>query len=107
MKLSNIVVDCTNSNNNIRLISSTSTYTFCGNTNANNFEFSTTDSTFVAIQKFGTVQFSLQVQIFTGDITSCNPTPCQNGGTCAVSGTSYTCSCTSGYGGTNCENGKN
>jgi hypothetical protein len=33
----------------------------------------------------------------------CSPNPCQNGGTCAVTNSSYTCTCTGGYTGTNCE----
>ena len=33
----------------------------------------------------------------------CNPNPCQNGGTCNQQGQAYTCSCPSGYTGTNCE----
>jgi hypothetical protein len=35
----------------------------------------------------------------------CSPTPpCQNGGTCTNTTSTYTCSCTGGYYGTNCEN---
>jgi Notch-like protein len=33
----------------------------------------------------------------------CSPNPCQNAGTCAVNGSSYTCTCTDGFEGTNCE----
>ncbi len=33
----------------------------------------------------------------------CSPNPCQNGGTCAENGSAYTCTCTEGYSGTNCE----
>lgn len=32
----------------------------------------------------------------------CLPNPCANGGTCTVSGTSYTCACTAGFSGSNC-----
>jgi hypothetical protein len=36
-------------------------------------------------------------------VDPCSPNPCQNDGTCAASGSSYTCTCTGGYTGTNCE----
>ncbi|XP_046564355.1 sushi, nidogen and EGF-like domain-containing protein 1 [Haliotis rubra] len=40
----------------------------------------------------------------TSDTTdACSSTPCQNGGSCATSGSSYACTCLSGYTGTNCE----
>nr|XP_018667200.2 receptor-type tyrosine-protein phosphatase epsilon-like isoform X4 [Ciona intestinalis] len=32
----------------------------------------------------------------------CSPSPCQNGGTCSRGTTTYSCSCASGYSGTNC-----
>jgi hypothetical protein len=35
--------------------------------------------------------------------TVCNPNLCQNGGTCQPNGGSYTCTCPSGWTGTNCE----
>ena len=35
--------------------------------------------------------------------TACDNNPCQNDGTCAVSGNSYTCSCPDGYSGDNCQ----
>jgi hypothetical protein len=33
---------------------------------------------------------------------ACNPNPCQNGGTCQASGSGYSCTCASGWTGTNC-----
>ncbi|XP_060565868.1 secretory phospholipase A2 receptor-like isoform X2 [Ruditapes philippinarum] len=33
----------------------------------------------------------------------CDPNPCQNGGTCTVDGTDYTCSCTSQFRGRDCD----
>src|SRR5262245_32999946 len=34
----------------------------------------------------------------------CSPNPCQNGGTCKATGsTRYSCTCASGYSGTDCE----
>ena len=33
----------------------------------------------------------------------CFPNPCQNGGACAAGSESYTCICTAGFEGTNCE----
>ncbi|MFS8068067.1 MAG: calcium-binding EGF-like domain-containing protein [Byssovorax sp.] len=36
-------------------------------------------------------------------VDPCAVQPCENGGACAASGTSYTCSCAPGYSGTNCE----
>ncbi|XP_060571587.1 uncharacterized protein LOC132729785 [Ruditapes philippinarum] len=33
----------------------------------------------------------------------CNPNPCQNGGTCTVDGTDYTCNCTRHFVGRDCE----
>ena len=37
--------------------------------------------------------------------TACSNNPCQNGGTCQLtgSGSTYTCNCVSGYSGTNCQ----
>lgn len=38
--------------------------------------------------------------------TACSDNPCQNNGTCtSLSSTEYTCSCTKGYAGKNCEEG--
>lgn len=36
-------------------------------------------------------------------VDPCEPNPCQNGGSCAASGSSHTCTCTGGFTGTNCE----
>ena len=36
-------------------------------------------------------------------ITPCSSNPCQNDGTCDVSGTSYICNCRWGYSGSKCE----
>ncbi len=33
----------------------------------------------------------------------CSPNPCQNGGTCSPNGAAFSCSCSDGFGGTNCE----
>ncbi|VDI41099.1 Hypothetical predicted protein, partial [Mytilus galloprovincialis] len=33
----------------------------------------------------------------------CHVGPCQNDGTCSVSGSTYSCACTLGYYGTDCE----
>ena len=42
------------------------------------------------------------------DINECDPSPCQNGGTCSTPNVNmYQCDCTgTGYTGTNCETGK-
>ena len=42
---------------------------------------------------------------FSTDIDECGSAPCQNGGTCIDGVNSYTCRCTSGFTGTNCETG--
>ena len=44
-------------------------------------------------------------QITGCERATCTPTPCQNGGTCALNdnGSSYTCHCPTGYRGINCE----
>ena len=33
----------------------------------------------------------------------CDSTPCKNGGTCSISGRSYTCSCRDGFSGNQCQ----
>ena len=40
---------------------------------------------------------------FILDNNPCSPSPCLNGAGCQVSGSSYICSCLSGYSGTNCQ----
>ena len=39
------------------------------------------------------------------DIDECYPNPCLNNGTCIDGIADYTCNCTTGFGGANCENG--
>jgi hypothetical protein len=36
-------------------------------------------------------------------VDPCSPNPCDNGGTCASSGSSFTCTCTSGFTGPTCD----
>uniref|UniRef100_A0A914X8S7 EGF-like domain-containing protein n=1 Tax=Plectus sambesii TaxID=2011161 RepID=A0A914X8S7_9BILA len=60
----------------------------------------------------GTLQCYSQTKCVTGGPTTpivttlpgpCSPNPCKNGGICAVTGNSYTCSCTPPISGQNCE----
>ena len=37
------------------------------------------------------------------DIDECEPEPCQNGGTCSDGNGTYSCECTSGFNGTDCQ----
>ena len=46
------------------------------------------------------------VVVFVSEIKQCDSKPCQNGGTCVEDTTGYTCTCASGYTGTNCQTGK-
>ena len=101
LSLTNIVIDCSNSNNNLRLVGTDKTYTFCGSTAVTSYTF-VSSSSYVAIQKFCQVSFTLKSQ-FISNYNSCNNSPCLNGGTCTTTGTSYTCACTSFYYGTNCQ----
>ena len=45
---------------------------------------------------------------YISDINECDPSPCQNGGTCSTPNVNmYQCDCTgTGYTGTNCETGR-
>ena len=43
---------------------------------------------------------------YISDIDECAPAPCQNGGVCTDGINAYTCACSAGYEGVNCENGK-
>ena len=43
------------------------------------------------------------VQILYYSVNVCDSTPCKNGGTCSISGRSYTCSCRDGYSGNQCQ----
>ena len=40
------------------------------------------------------------------DMNDCSPNPCQNGGICTYKVAGFTCECTAGYNGDNCENSK-
>ena len=40
------------------------------------------------------------------DIDECGSSPCQNGGTCTDLVDGYTCTCSAGYTGSDCETGK-
>ena len=41
------------------------------------------------------------------DVNECESKPCENGGTCTDAGNRYTCKCTPGFTGANCETGIN
>lgn len=57
-----IVIDCTNTANNIRVIdSSMNAYTYCGNSTGNTFTFTGPNKQYVAVQRYGTVQGSLVI----------------------------------------------
>ena len=40
------------------------------------------------------------------DIDECDSAPCQHGGTCVDHANRYSCSCATGYTGTNCGSGR-
>lgn len=85
-------------------MSSDSEYVYCGTTTDTSFVFMAKNQNYVAIQKFGVVSFSLKLDFVT-NANTCSNFPCQNGATCtADSTTTYSCACTSGFYGTNCEN---
>ena len=46
------------------------------------------------------------IDIGLSDINECDTDPCENGGTCANTMGSFTCTCAAGYDGDTCENGK-
>ena len=57
-----IVIDSTNPNNNIQLITSSSAiYAYCFNNIGNSFTFSAPRQQYVAIQRYGTVTASLAI----------------------------------------------
>lgn len=101
---SSIVVDCTNTANNIRIVdSSSNSYSYCGNNTGNTFTFTAAQQQYVAIQRYGTVQGSLKIEFLSDN--SCASSPCLNGGTCTNSGQSFTCTCTSSFLGATCATG--
>ena len=101
---SSIVIDCTNTANNIRVIdSSLNSYSYCGNNTGNTFTFTGANQQYVAIQRYGTVQGSLKIEFLSDN--SCVSSPCLNGGTCTNSGQSFTCACISSFVGATCETG--
>ena len=59
----NIVIDCTNPNNNIRVIDSSAlnSYAYCNNNTGNSFTFSAPRQQYVAIQRYGTVTANLAI----------------------------------------------
>ena len=105
--LSGIVIDCTNLNNNIRLVDSAlNSYSYCGNNSGNSFQFVSNNKQYVAIQRYGTVSGSVQIAFVSSPVNSCSLSPCLNGGTCTSTGTTtFTCACQSGFYGTTCQNG--
>lgn len=103
LTFSNIVVNCANGNSNLRLISSNNTYTYCGTTTDTTIVFVGKKNSYVAVQKFGVISFTLQIQFVT-DYNPCANSPCLNGGTCvSLNSTSYTCSCSATHYGINCQ----
>ena len=50
----------------------------------------------------------LLIFFYNSETVVCQPSPCQNSGTCSVDATSstgYKCTCSNGYSGVRCENG--
>ena len=46
------------------------------------------------------------MHIFISDINNCEPNPCQNDGTCTDGVDTYTCSCVTGFEGSECQTSK-
>lgn len=65
-----VVIDCTNKNNNLILIDDQKTYTYCDNGTINAFTFSTKASRYVAIQKHGIVNFKLTIRLLVNYVPS-------------------------------------
>lgn len=107
IEMSSIVIDCTNTANNIRVVDAASnSYSYCGNNAGNSFLFIGRQQQYVSVQRLGTVQGSLKIAFAASPANSCSVSPCLNGGTCTVTGaTTYTCACASGFIGTTCATG--
>ncbi|WAQ94295.1 CELR1-like protein [Mya arenaria] len=74
-------------------------------TTSTNIQASTTPSYILRVEvedNFGTNTGTATISISVID-DLCDPNPCQNSGTCARDTTSYNCTCTSGWSGTNCD----
>ncbi len=108
LAFTNIVIDCTNSNNNIQVVTSSNTvYSYCGNNTGNSFTFIGTKQQYAAVQRYGTVSGSVQIAFVASPANSCALSPCLNGGTCTSTGTTtFTCACQTGFYGATCQNGK-
>ena len=64
------MIDCTNSNNNLRIVDESRTYSYCLNNTGNAFKFEALTSNFVAIQKFGTVSFIMKIEYYMNYVPS-------------------------------------
>ncbi len=106
LSFTNLNIVCSDANNNLRLVTSSQSYTFCPTTTSSlpsTYTFAA-KSNYVAIQKFNAVSFTLATK-FVSSYNPCQISPCLNGGTCSVVGLSYSCACTSLFYGLNCEIG--